>query len=45
MPEILFQHQETAVVNVGSPIHAILADLKARFPAVHDEIRVGIAPR
>jgi hypothetical protein len=33
--EILFQGEET-VVNVGSPIHAILAVLKARFPTVHD---------
>jgi hypothetical protein len=45
VPAILFQNKETAVVYFGSPIHAILADMKARFRAVHNEIRVGSAPR
>ena len=38
VPEVLFQGKQTAVVNVGSPIHAILDDLAARFPAVRREI-------
>jgi hypothetical protein len=38
VPEIRFQGKETAVVNVGSPIHAILDDLAARHPGVRAEI-------
>ena len=38
VPEVLFQGKETAVLNVGSPIHAVLGDLARRFPAVHREI-------
>jgi endonuclease G, mitochondrial len=33
-----FQGKDTAVVNVGSQMHAILADLAARFPALRQEI-------
>ena len=33
-----FQGKDTAVVNVGTQIHAVLADLEQRFPTVHEEI-------
>jgi endonuclease G, mitochondrial len=35
---VKFQGRTTAVVNVGTPIQAILADIAARHPRVHEEI-------
>lgn len=37
-PGVKFQGKESAVVNVGSPIHAVLADLAVRAPKLHAEI-------
>lgn len=38
VPLTNFQGKDTAIVNVGSQVHAILGDLGARFPDVHGEI-------
>ena len=38
---VTFQGKQTAELNVGSSIHAILADLAARFPDVHREIEAA----
>jgi endonuclease G, mitochondrial len=36
--DVKFQGKQSAYVNVGTQIAAVLADLKARYPAVHDEV-------
>jgi endonuclease G, mitochondrial len=41
VPLTNFQGKDTAIVNVGSQMHAILADLATAFPAVHREIADG----
>ncbi|WP_164010923.1 trypsin-like serine peptidase [Pyxidicoccus trucidator] len=44
--DVEYQGRKTAWVNVGTPIGAILAYLKARHPALWDEVRQaqGLAP-
>ncbi len=44
--DVEYQGRKTAWVNVGTPIGAILAFLKARYPALWEEVRQaqGLAP-
>ncbi len=42
VPLTNFQGKDTAIVNVGSQMHAILADIAEAFPAVHREIAEAV---